>query len=73
METYEPEKRIGFSREQAVPLLVRIGQRFAVLGGLISFFASSFLMLIRGVFGVEERVRKFSFRGKVVEIRIKKK
>lgn len=73
METYEPEKRIEFSREHAVPLLIRIGNRLAVLGGLISFFASSFLMLIRGVFGVEERVRKFSFRNKVVEIKVKRK
>ena len=73
LETYEPERRIKISREQAVPLLVRIGQRFATLGGLISLFASSFLILVRGIFGVEEKVRKFSFRNKVVEIRVRGK
>jgi len=30
-------------------------------------------MLIKGIFGVEERVRKFSFRNKVVEIRVRGK
>jgi len=70
-ETYEPKKRIELSREQAVPLLVRIGNRLVCLGGLISLFTSSFLILVKGIFGVEERVRKFSFRGKVVEIKVR--
>ena len=54
-ETYEPKKRIELSREQAVPLVIRMGNRLVCLGGLISLFASSFLMLVRGIFGVEEK------------------
>ena len=76
-ETYEPKKRIEFSRERAVPLIVRLGSRLAVFWGLISFFASSFLIAIKGFFSIEkkikEKVRKFSFNKKVVEIRIKEK
>ncbi len=72
-ETYEPKKRIEISRERTIPLLIRIGNRFAVLGGLISFFASSFLMLVRGIFGVEEKIKKFSFNNKIIEIRVKGK
>lgn len=73
LETYEPAKKIEFSKEQAVPWIIRIATRLAVLGGLISFFASSFLILVRGIFRVEEKVRKFSFRNKIVEIRVKKR
>ena len=76
-KTYEPEKRIEFSKEQAIPLLVRIGNRLACLGGLIGFWASSGLMLIKGFFSAEEKVkeqiRKFSFNNKIIEIRVKKK
>jgi len=72
-ETYEPKKRVEFSRGRAVPLLVRIGNRLASLGGLISFFASSFLFLFRGIFKAEEKIRKFSFNNKIIEIRVKKK
>ncbi len=77
LETYEPKRRVEFSKEHAVPFLVRIGQRFVVLGGTISFFASSFLIAIKGFFSIEkkikEKARKFSFNRKVVEIRIKEK
>ena len=76
-KTYEPKKRIEFSKEHAVPLIVRIGQRFVVLGGLIGFWASSLLLMIRGIFSAEkkvkEQIRKFSFNNKVVEIKVKKK
>lgn len=77
LETYEPEKRVEFSKENAVPLLVRIGNNLAMLGGLIGFWASSGLMILRAIFGIEEKVkekvRRFSFNKKVVEIRIKEK
>ena len=72
-KTYEPVKRIEFSKEKAVPLLVRMGHRFACLGGLIGFWASSGLMIIKGVFSAEEKIRKFSFNNKIIEIRAKKK
>jgi len=72
-KTYEPKKRIEFSKEQAVPLLVRIGHRLSCLGGLIGFWASSGLMLIKGFFSAEEKIRKFSFNDKIIEIKVKKK
>lgn len=71
-ETYEPEKRIEFSKEEALPLIVRIGNRFMCLGGLVGFWASSILIGIRGVFGFKKKVDSFSFNNRVVEIRIKK-
>ena len=72
-ETYEPEKRIKINKGQAVPLLIRIGN----IGGLIGFWASSFLMVIKSFFATKEKIkqtaRKFSFNNRVVEIRIKDK
>jgi len=44
---------------------------------LIGFWASSGLMLIKGFFSAEkklkEQIRKFSFNNRVVEIRVKEK
>ena len=68
-ETYEPEKRIDIKKEQAVPFLVRMSH----LGGLIGFWVSSFLVAVKGFFGIKKRAENFSFNKKVVEIRIKKK
>jgi len=68
-ETYEPEKRIKINKEQAVPLLMRIGD----IGGLIGFWASSFLIAVQGFFGIKKRAENFSFNKKIIEIRIKKK
>ncbi len=73
LETYNPKKKIEFSKEQAVPLLIRLGHNFVGLGGLISFLVSSGLMIIRGIFSVGEKVKKFSLNKKIVEIRIKNK
>jgi len=72
LETYKPKKRIEFSKERAVPLILRVGGMLAVLGGLLGFWASSLLMLIKGAFGVEERVRRFSLNNKIIEIRVRK-
>lgn len=71
-ETYEPEKRIDFSKEEALPLLIRLGNRFVFLGGLVGFWASSILMGIKGIFGFKKKVDSFSFNSKVVELRVKK-
>tara|TARA_Y100000310_G_C20446394_1_gene698632 strand:- start:386 stop:667 length:282 start_codon:yes stop_codon:yes gene_type:complete len=75
-DTYEPEKRRGISKTDTLPLILRLGQRLVCLGGLISFWAVSGLMIIKGFFSAEERVkktaRKFSFNHRVVEFRIKK-
>jgi len=68
-ETYEPEKRIGIKKEQAVPLLIRM----SYLGGVIGFWISSILVVIKGFFGIKKKAESFSFNRKVVELRIKKK
>jgi len=59
IETYEPKRKVELKREhatQAVPLIVRIFGVFLVLGGWISFFTSSFIMAIKGVFGFKKKV-----------------
>ena len=71
-ETYQPARRIDFSKEEALPLLVRIGNLFVCLGGLVGFWASSILMGIKGVFGIKKKVDNFSFNNRVVELRVKK-
>jgi len=72
-ETYEPKKRMEVNKENAVPLFVRICHGFVMLGGGISFLASSFLLGIKGVFGVEKKVKGFSLNKKFVEVRVKKR
>tara|TARA_Y100000310_G_C20449148_1_gene699827 strand:+ start:59 stop:325 length:267 start_codon:yes stop_codon:yes gene_type:complete len=72
-ETYTPDKRVKITRQNTVPWVIRLGNRFACLGGLIGFWASSGLMLIKGFFSAEEKIRKFSFNNKIIEIKIKKK
>lgn len=72
-ETYEPRHRININKENTMPWIVRVGNRLACLGGLLSFFVASFLMVFRGIFKVEEKVRKFSFNNKIVEIRVRKR
>jgi len=69
-KTYEPEKRIEINKEQAMPLFLRIAGWFLFLGGMISFFVSSLLMGIRGIFGIRDKKREI-FRGKTVEMRVK--
>ena len=71
-DTYEPKKRIEFSKEEAVPILVRIGQRGLSMGGFIGFWASSILMGIKSCFGFRKRVDKLRLNKRIVEIRIKK-
>ena len=71
-ETYEPAKRVDFSKEEALPFVVRIGHRFICLGGLVGFWASSILIGLKGVFGFKKKVDNFSLNSKVVELRVKK-
>jgi hypothetical protein len=67
-ETYEPEKRIKLKKEQAVPLLIKLGD----IGGTIGFWASSFLVAIKSFFGIKKKAERFSFNKKIIEFRIKK-
>ena len=71
-DTYEPKKRVEFSKERTLPLVFRVGNRFIFLGGMVGFWASSILMTIKGAFGVKKKVDRFSFNNKVVEFRVKK-
>ena len=75
LETYEPKKRIDLKKEYAVPFLVRMGHELFLLGGLISFWAMSGLMLIKGIFGMKTTFRKldkFRFEDRIIEIRVRK-
>jgi hypothetical protein len=68
-ETYEPEKRASIRKEQALPFLIRISH----LGGVIGFWVSSFLVAVKGFFGIKKKAESFSFNRKVAELRIKKR
>ena len=70
-ETYEPENKIRINRETSVPLIIRVGHQFTFVGGLIGFWASSLLLMLKGALGVEKKIKNFSFNKKTVEIRIK--
>ena len=59
-ETYKPEPRIELKKEQAVPFLFRFCNLFLVLGGMISFFVSSLLMSVKGIFGIREKIKSTS-------------
>ena len=75
LETYEPEKRMELKKEHTVPILMRIGHELSFLGGLVSFWAMSGLMIIKGIFGIKTTFRKldrFRFDDKIVELRIRK-
>tara|TARA_Y100000310_G_C20633804_1_gene790095 strand:+ start:694 stop:960 length:267 start_codon:yes stop_codon:yes gene_type:complete len=72
LDTYEPKKRIDFSKEEALPWMIRIGHKFAALGGFMGFWASSVLLGLKGMFGFKKKIDRFSFNNKVVEIRVKK-
>ena len=54
-DTYEPKKRIEVNPENVVPMFVRLCNRFVFLGGMMSFFASSFLLSVRGIFKANEK------------------
>ena len=69
---YKPKMRLKVSKEEAVPLLVRIGGKFITLGGMISFAASGAIMGIKSFFHIKRKVDDTIRRGKYVELRIKR-
>ena len=71
-EPYEPKKRVEISREEALPIMIRIGHMFVFLGGLAGFWASSALIGLKGVLGFKKKVDRLSLNNKVVELRVKK-
>jgi len=76
-ETYEPERKIRIRRETTIPLMISSGHRFSSVGGLMGFWASSFLLMIKGFFHAEESVKRginrMQIHKKVVELKIKNK
>jgi len=70
-DTYEPGKKKGFSKTDTLPWLLGIGHRLVCLGGLISFWAVSGLMIIKGAFRAEEKMKRFRWKNKIVEIKIR--
>jgi len=71
LETYEPDfSRIDLNRGDAVPVLVRLGSIFLVLGGLISFVTSSFIIGVKGFFGIKKKVSDINIlRREYIDIR----
>jgi len=57
IETYEPELRIPVSKEHAVPILFRVCNSITVLGGTMSFFASSLLVSVKEFFKIREKIK----------------
>jgi len=72
-KTYEPGKRSGINKENAVPFLFKIGHESSHLGGWIGLWASGVLMAIESFFGIKKKIKNFSFNKKMIEIRIKKR
>lgn len=58
LETYEPEKRIEFSKEQTIPIFFRFCNLFILLGGIISFILGGFLMFIKEILGIRDKITK---------------
>ena len=71
-ETNELEKRIKFKKEHAVPILIRIGHKFLVLGGMIGLFLSGLIISVKSFFKVKKKIKRNILKEKVVEFRIKR-
>ena len=70
IKTYNPEKKRKVSKEEAVPFVIDVGERFTRLGGLTSFFVSSFLLSIKSFFKAGRKVREFrAKREKTLDLR----
>ena len=74
LETYKPKRKIKVSREETVPVLVRIGGCFLTLGGIISFAISGTIIGVKSFFDVKQKIyNKNILRRKYIELRVKKK
>jgi hypothetical protein len=56
IETYIPERKLDLNKEDAIPILIRVGNGIVVLGGFIGFFTSSLMMSMRGILGMKEKI-----------------
>jgi len=74
LETYRPKLKVMVSKEEAVPIMMRIGNYFSTLGGIISFALSGAIMGVKSFFDVKHKIynsRLFS-NGRYVELKIKR-
>ena len=55
VRTYEPKRKVKIGKEEAVPVLVDVGSRFSRIGGLMSFFVSSFLLSLKSFFKAKKK------------------
>ncbi|HUS50393.1 MAG TPA: hypothetical protein VMZ91_09520 [Candidatus Paceibacterota bacterium] len=73
-ETYKPKTKINVSKEEAIPFLVRLSNLFSDIGFAFYLFFSGIFLAIESFFSVKKKIRGMKiFRGKYIEIRIKKK
>ena len=56
--TYVPEDKIRIRKEGALPLVMDLGNKFNSLGGMISFFTSSFLLSLRTFFSTKKKINE---------------
>ncbi len=74
LEVYRPKRKLNVSKEDTLPLLVKVGSYFIVLGGIFSFIFSGIVMGIKSFFHVKQKIYdKNIFNKKYVEVRIKKR
>jgi len=70
IKTYKPEKQFKLSQGDTVPVLVDVGSTFATLGGMLSFFVTSFGMSLRSFFKTKKRVREMIVKHeRIVDLR----
>jgi hypothetical protein len=58
-----------FTKENTVPILIRIGHLFSLLGGWFLIIISGLVFSVKSFFGFK---KKFQGSGKTVELRIKR-
>lgn len=72
LEVYKPKRKVKVSKEEAVPLLLRMGGHFAAMGGVISFVVSSTIIGVKSFFDVKQKISNRIGQGKYVELRMRK-
>ena len=59
IKTYIPEKKSMLQKEEALPVAMDLGTYFATLGGMLSFFSSSFLLSVKSFFRARGKMNEF--------------
>jgi len=62
IKTYVPARKRKVHKEEAVPVLMDVGNRFVSIGSLLGFFVSSFLLSFRTYRDGKKKVREFASR-----------